>query len=597
MRILKNVCAYCRVSTDSKDQANSLENQELYFRDKLDEKGGYKLVDIYADQGLSGTKLNNRPNFNKMLIDAGIDIIVHNPTGDRRNKNKTVAYNIADREPLFDEVWIKITSRFARNTLSYDIITKLRDKGVNVFFVEQGINTDDIGQDLLLKLMQLFDEQDSKDKSIKVRTGKKVNAEKGMIMANKKLYGYEFIQKENRLKIIPKEAEVVKTIFDLYSKGYGFRRISNHLKEEKMDTRGGKKWGNTSLSRLLSNAKYIGLSVRNRVTRGEVLSNNRSSRIRPEEEWIVKETDKIPAIVTREIFEKCKELRETSVNRAYNVGEYRGVTLFAGLIFCGKCGAVYVSKGPSLSKKASLTKKEMLSKGVAVPKEAVVYACKTKRYHGTKVCNSMNVKEDRLEKYITSAVYMEHVFWTKKRYVTLLEDVILRLREDRENNNNLLEIKETKFKIANVTSKIDNLIDLASQGIAKDRINIKLNELERERQDLINKNKALSKTSEDIDIEIEEVENIIKTIKELETKDEYSKEEVIDAIDKIVISDVDGKLVIHTYYKLVSKINEYLGKYGTNQQDLSKEKEEIDLHMNVFNSMSALKGILGVKDK
>jgi len=124
--------------------------------------------------------------------------------------------------------------------LSYDIIQKLRDNNVNVYFVEQNINTSDVAQDLLLKLFQVFDEQDSKDKSLKVRSGINEGIRKGTIHSNSKLYGYRYIREENRLEIIPKEEIVIKEIFKLYSQGYGMRRIVNYLTEKKLYTRQGK---------------------------------------------------------------------------------------------------------------------------------------------------------------------------------------------------------------------------------------------------------------------------------------------------------------------------------------------------------------------
>ena len=146
--------------------------KRAFLAEKIASTHGYKFVGIYADEGFTGTKLNNRPEFNKMLIDAGIDIIEFSSDKlDKRNKKKHTVYELSDREPKFNEIWIKNTSRFARNTLSYQIIDLLRQKNVHIRFMEQKLFTGEIGSEILLKLFQMFDEQDSRDKSVKVTSG------------------------------------------------------------------------------------------------------------------------------------------------------------------------------------------------------------------------------------------------------------------------------------------------------------------------------------------------------------------------------------------------------------------------------------------
>ena len=150
------VSAYCRVSTDSSDQTNSYENQQSYFNREIEAKG-HTLFKIYKDFGLTGTKLSNRPEFEEMLTDAGIDIkVINTDARDKRLLRQHTVYELSDRKPKFNEIWIKNTSRFARNTLSYTLITLLRQKHVNVYFIEQNINTSDLAQDLLYKLISVF---------------------------------------------------------------------------------------------------------------------------------------------------------------------------------------------------------------------------------------------------------------------------------------------------------------------------------------------------------------------------------------------------------------------------------------------------------
>lgn len=117
----------------SVQEGNSYENQLSYFNREII-TSGHELYKIYPDKGLTGTKLANRPQFLAMLRDAGIDVKhIHTDKRDGRAKRSHVVYEISDRAPMFDEIWLKNTSRFARNTLSYEIITLLRQKKVNLF--------------------------------------------------------------------------------------------------------------------------------------------------------------------------------------------------------------------------------------------------------------------------------------------------------------------------------------------------------------------------------------------------------------------------------------------------------------------------------
>ena len=219
------IAVYCRVSTDTEQQLNSLENQKQLFQSKI-ESDGDELYRVFFDEGLTGTKLNNRKGFHEMLILGGIDVVetvdkklLANGNFDTRIKRKITNYIVSERKPCFDKIYIKNTSRFARNTLSYDIICKLREKGVSVYFLEQNIDTSDYSRDFLLQMFQVFDQNDSRDKSIKTLTGIKKSAERGVIRTNKKIYGFKYSKDTNSLTLIPSEAETIRRIYSLYLEG------------------------------------------------------------------------------------------------------------------------------------------------------------------------------------------------------------------------------------------------------------------------------------------------------------------------------------------------------------------------------------------
>lgn len=398
------VAAYCRVSTNSSDQANSLENQVSYFSREIEAKG-HELINVYADRGLSGTNLD-RPQFEKMLYDAGIDIEKFNKRNDARIKARRVFYAISDREPEFDEIWFKNTSRFARNTLSSEIVDKLNSKGVHLFFVEQNINTGDATKGFQLKLFQLFDEQDSKDRSLKTSFGRKEAVKKGKILTNGKLFGYNYDSKCNTLKINDEEAKIVKLIFDLYEKGNGTRKIMNHLRDNGMKTRNGSPFGYTTIRRIIGNEKYMGMNNPFKYDVGKAF--DRSYGVRINKEYEVVSSDRIDPIITEQQFLKCQKKLKDSVNYQKSVGKYRGYTKYNSLIYCGSCDSVYYSNPDNGIRR---------------------YVCSKKKKFGVKACSEANIKQQTIDDKVQELLNGEYKRLMKIQYDRLKGTLARKLNE------------------------------------------------------------------------------------------------------------------------------------------------------------------------
>lgn len=374
------VCAYCRVSTNSKDQENSFENQKRYFEREINKSNDFELVGIYADKGITGTSFSKRQEFNRMLHDAGIDIEEHRQNElDRRSNRVEYVYCITDREPKFKYILTKNTSRFARNIEVVGIIRKLYQKGVYINFIDIKISTENDVDSLLLSILFTMDENESKDKSKKVKWGIIEGANNGKINANSRLYGYKYIQKENRLETIDEEAENIKLIFKMYSTNYGIRRIINYLSEHNINTRSGLDFSKSTVSRILQNEKYAGYNARLKYDTGEVLINKHSPKIRPKGEWIVRKSDKIPAIISIDLFDVCKKIRESKVNTINQKGKYKGVSEFAGLIKCSNCGNYYTKNKD---------------------RNRIFYNCSKKKAKGIDACNNVNINLDELNEFI-----------------------------------------------------------------------------------------------------------------------------------------------------------------------------------------------------
>ena len=280
-----NVCAYARVSTDKKDQENSFENQQSYFNREITKNPNYNLVEVYADKGLTATN-TNRDDFLRMIYDSGIDVDMYAYTHQEREKEEQI-FIPSDREPKFNKIFVKNTSRFARNIDIIDLLRKLRKKNVHVEFLDINKSTENEADFVFIEMLLVFDENESRDKSRKTQFGQLEGMKNGVIGVSSRIYGYKVIDKYT-LEIIPDEAKVIKFIFEQYSKGYGVRILRSQLKEKGYKTRKGKDFGKTTVLTILKNPKYMGDNVRNRYTTGTIFIDKTSvPREKDEEDWIV----------------------------------------------------------------------------------------------------------------------------------------------------------------------------------------------------------------------------------------------------------------------------------------------------------------------
>ena len=379
-KLYKVVADYSRVSTDSEGQASSIEHQLQYFETIAKEKG-YKHFKSYYDVGESGTKLT-RDGFEKMLHDAGIDVVKNK---DPRDKKTKVSYYISEyRNPKFGQIWMKSTSRFARNTLSFELIEILRKNHVYVVFLEQNINTKDTSRDFELKLFQTFDENESREKSKATRWGYERAAEAG------KVYGcpYGYDRKDGRL-YKNGDAGTVKLIFDLYTeRGQGIRKIRNYLFEHGIRPRkGGDYFGYSSIKNILKNEKYAGYGNTLKHDAGTFM-NKHYSKVRPG--YKIFETDRIEPIITKEQYDKAQKINNERVvilnNKA--AGRMVAYSKYHDFLECGECGAKYIRN------------RDWISKSDHARGRYYFYNCGRKRRDGITACNSVNIKESAIDEYV-----------------------------------------------------------------------------------------------------------------------------------------------------------------------------------------------------
>ena len=225
----KRVVAYCRVSTEKEDQVNSLENQQRYFRQYIACNPDWELLEIFADEGISGTNTKKRKEFNRMITCA--------KKGD------------------FDLIITKEISRFARNTLDSIYYTRdLKKQGIGVIFLNDNINTLDDDAELRLTIMSSIAQEESRKTSERVKWGQKRQMEQGVVFGRSML-GYDV--KDGKMHINEEGANVVRLIFHKFvNEGKGTHTIARELQEEGIRPIKAEKWQNTVILRMIRNEKY-----------------------------------------------------------------------------------------------------------------------------------------------------------------------------------------------------------------------------------------------------------------------------------------------------------------------------------------------------
>lgn len=308
------VASYCRVSTDSADQANSFASQQRYFQEYVDRQPDWTLYRTYADEGVTGTSTKKRAAFNRMIADA--------------------------RQGKFQLILTKEVSRFSRNILDTVAYTReLRQLGVGVLFLSDGINTMDPDAELRLSIMGSIAQEESRKTSSRVKWGQTRQMERGVVFG-RSLLGYDV--KDGHITVNPEGAEVVRQIFHKYGvEKKGAAAIARELEEAGCRTcTGGVRWSGGQLVKILKNEKYAGDLVQKKTITPDYLTHER--KYNHGEEALVVLRDHHEPIVARELWETVQSELKKRDRRGGGGGSSR--YLFSGKIRCGECGASFTAR-------------------------------------------------------------------------------------------------------------------------------------------------------------------------------------------------------------------------------------------------------------
>lgn len=365
----KRVAAYCRVSTDSEEQLTSYTNQMRIYKEMIASNKEWEFAGLYADEGISGTRADKRPQFQKMIEDC--------------HKGK------------IDMIITKSVSRFARNTVDcLDYVRSLKEIGVGVFFEEQNIDTLKSDSELYLVIYAGFAQSESESISKNITWTRRKNFEEGKVsFVYNRMLGYRKGEDGNP-EIVPEEAVVVKRIFDMYLSGKTTDEIARIMQEEKPIFPDKKlEFSKSMIIRMLKNEKYCGDAILQKTVTIDAISKKRKNNEGEAPMWLVENNH--PAIISREDFNKVQEesarrkakspvSKKTAITAS---GRYSRYALSEVLI-CGECGSRYKRVTWNIR-----------------GKRRIVWRCISRLDYGKKYCTgSITVDEKALQEAIVRAL-------------------------------------------------------------------------------------------------------------------------------------------------------------------------------------------------
>ncbi|MFT4413911.1 recombinase family protein [Fredinandcohnia humi] len=310
------VCAYCRVSTDSEEQKESYANQLDHYTNLIQNNPNWEFVDIYADEGISGTSDKKRIQFKQMIEDA--------------------------KAGKIDMILTKSISRFSRNTVVLlENARELKNLGIAIVFEKENINTLEASGEVLLTILSSIAQDESRNISENSRWGIVKGFRDGKVYCNTtRFLGYDK-DKNGELVINEKEAEIVKRIYREYLEGKSTQAIAKGLMADGIKTAADNdKWWDSTVTGILTNEKYYGALLQQKTITVDYLTKKRVKNDGQATQYFIEENHE--PIIPKEVFEQVqKEKKRRAELKGYkeeNAHRYSSKYPFSGKLVCMCCG-------------------------------------------------------------------------------------------------------------------------------------------------------------------------------------------------------------------------------------------------------------------
>ena len=493
------VVSYCRVSTKSAEQATSIENQVEHYRKKIQSIPAWTFVGEYVDNGISGTSVKARVQFNRMVEDA--------QTG------------------KFDLIVTKAVSRFARNTLdSLMFSRKLLEVGVGIWFDTDGILNLDKDGELRLSIFSALAQDESAKKSESVKFGLHEAIKKGTVFGFDNMFGYR--KKDGKLMIDEKEAPAIRKLFELYATDqYSMKQIEQILYNDGFRNHNGNKLSHATMAHIIRNPKYKGYFCGNKVTVEDMFS--KKMVFKPEAEWVMfKDESIVPAIVSEELWEKANAVlavRSLDVKQRQN--KCNQPNLMTGKLYCEHCGRLYHRK---------------MSKTNAVVANSS-WVCAGKIEHGAASCPSRYIYESELKTvlYETFRGDKFNVEECVDLYVEAFQTLI-------SNNETGRQIEAARKEMEALEKKRSKLLEYNVMGSITDQDFLAMNEsisseLEEKRIRITSLESELERVN-NIGGKVEEIRESLMKLSGIDSPEMITEEFIKYCIDRIDVK-VEGDVL------------------------------------------------------
>ena len=419
------VAAYCRVSTDSDEQAGSYDVQVQHYTEYIGRNKEWELAGIYTDDGISGTNIKKREGFIEMIDDC--------------------------MEGKVDMIITKSISRFARNTIDcLKYVRKLKEKNIAIVFEKEYINTLEASGELLLTIMASLAQQESASLSQNIKLGLQFRYQEGKVQVNHEHFLGYTKDEDGKLIVDENEAKIIRRIFREYLEGASFRDIANGLEKDKIRT-GGKryKWHLSTIRGILRNEKYMGDALLQKTITTDFIEKIRIKNDGTVPQYYVKDSQE--PIIARDIFMLVQEEMIRRANLTSGVDGkkkrvYSSKYALSSICTCTKCGDIY-------------RRIAWNNRG----KKSTVWRCCTRVEHGPSACDALTIQESELEDATVKAI--NKILICSDRMLQILRDNIeMAIADDNsvemeKLNGILMEKQKELVKLAHAKKDYTTLVD------------------------------------------------------------------------------------------------------------------------------------------
>ncbi len=307
------IAACCRVSTGNDAQLESLEAQKKHYEQYINSRDDWQFAGLYFDEGITGTKVEKRPELLRLITDCEARKI--------------------------DFVITKSISRFSRNTTDcLALVRKLQSLSIPLYFEKENINTGSMESELFLAILSSMAEGESTSISENAKWSIKRRFQNGTFKLSYTPYGYNWDGKN--MVINPEQATIVKRIFADVLSGKGTNAIADELNKEGIASKKNKNWTASTIRGMLSNEKYTGDVIFQKTYTDE--NFNRHTNYDEVDRYIA--TDHHEAIISHEVFDAATALvAQRAMEKGIEKGKekYQKRYAFSGKIVCGECGDTF----------------------------------------------------------------------------------------------------------------------------------------------------------------------------------------------------------------------------------------------------------------